>query len=120
MFDLCFIGLGNPGTRYDQTKHNIGKDWLAALSQELDLTFEPKKKFESSIASSHDGKILWVVPDNYVNNSGSTVKKIIKNNIIGSIEILPVEIVQPITGGKAPAAPPITMFCCVFLFNQTV
>ena len=80
MFDLCFIGLGNPGTKYDQTKHNIGKDWLVALSQDFNLTFEPKKKFESSIASSHDGKILWVVPDNYVNNSGSTVKKIIKNN----------------------------------------
>ena len=70
MFDLCFIGLGNPGTKYDQTKHNIGKDWLVALSQELDLTFEPKKKFESSIASSHDGKILCVVPDNYFNKSG--------------------------------------------------
>ena len=80
MFDLCFIGLGNPGTKYDQTKHNIGKDWLVALSQELNLTFEPKKKFESSIASSHEGRVLWVVPDNYVNNSGSTVKKIIKNN----------------------------------------
>ena len=80
MFDLCFIGLGNPGTKYDQTKHNIGKDWLVALSQELNITFEPKKKFESSIASSHEGRVLWVVPDNYVNNSGSTVKKIIKNN----------------------------------------
>ena len=31
-----------------------------------------------------------------------------------------VAIVQPITGGKAPAAPPITMFCGVFLFNQIV
>jgi PTH1 family peptidyl-tRNA hydrolase len=61
-------------------KHNIGKDWLVDLSQEINLTFEPKKKFESSIASSHEGRVLWVVPDNYVNNSGSTVKKIIKNN----------------------------------------
>ena len=31
-----------------------------------------------------------------------------------------VAIVHPITGGKAPAAPPITIFCGVFLFNQIV
>ena len=44
----------------------------------------------------------------------------IKNKIIGSIDMFPVAIVQPITGGKAPAAPPITIFCGVFLFNQIV
>ena len=32
----------------------------------------------------------------------------------------PVAIVHPITGGNAPAAPPITMFCGVLLFNQIV
>ncbi len=47
-------------------------------------------------------------------------KKIIKNKIKGSTEILPVAIVHPITGGNAPAAPPITIFCGVFLFNQIV
>ena len=47
-------------------------------------------------------------------------RKIIKNKIIGSTEILPVAIVHPITGGNAPAAPPITIFCGVFLFNQIV
>ena len=43
-------------------------------------------------------------------------KKIIKNKIIGSIEICPVAIVHPITGGKAPAAPPITIFCGMLFF----
>ena len=33
---------------------------------------------------------------------------------------LPVAIDHPITGGKAPAAPPITMFCGVFLLSQIV
>ena len=41
-------------------------------------------------------------------------------NINGSIEIFPVAIVHPITGGKAPAAPPITIFCGVFLFSHIV
>ena len=37
-------------------------------------------------------------------------KKIIKNKLIGSKDIELVAIVQPITGGNAPAAPPITIF----------
>ena len=47
-------------------------------------------------------------------------KKIIKNKMIGSIVSVPVAIVQPITGGRAPAAPPMTIFCGVLLFSQTV
>ena len=34
--------------------------------------------------------------------------------------MLPVTAVQPITGGRAPAAPPITMFWGVFLFSPMV
>ena len=30
------------------------------------------------------------------------------------------EIVQPITGGKDPAAPPMTIFCGVLLLSQIV
>ena len=37
-------------------------------------------------------------------------KKIIKKKVMGSKEKEFVAIVQPITGGNAPAAPPITMF----------
>ena len=40
--------------------------------------------------------------------------------IIGSIVIDPVAIVHPITGGRAPAAPPMTIFCGVFLLSQIV
>ena len=39
---------------------------------------------------------------------------------LGSIVKEFVAMVQPITGGKAPEAPPITIFCGVFLFNQIV
>ena len=45
---------------------------------------------------------------------------IIKNNIIGSSDISFVAIAHPIIGGNAPAAPPITIFCEVFLLSQIV
>ena len=44
----------------------------------------------------------------------------IKKKANGSIDKEPAEMVHPITGGNAPAAPPITMFCGVLLFNQIV
>ena len=47
-------------------------------------------------------------------------KKIIKKKAKGSTDKDPVAIVHPITGGNAPAAPPITIFCGVLLFNQIV
>ena len=47
-----------------------------------------------------------------VENEAKEILKVakIKNNMMDSIDILPVAIAQPITGGKAPAAPPITIF----------
>jgi hypothetical protein len=38
----------------------------------------------------------------------------------GSVATWPVAAAQPISGGKAPAAPPMTMFCGVRRYNQTV
>ena len=64
---LCFIGLGNPGSKYDNTRHNIGKDWLLKISERHCDGFINKKKLEADISFSHSEEILWVIPDNYVN-----------------------------------------------------
>ena len=78
MLDLCFVGLANPGAKYDKTRHNIGKDWLISLGQSYGITFQSKQKYQAEIAYSHEEKIMWAIPENYVNNSGLTVEKIKK------------------------------------------
>ena len=44
----------------------------------------------------------------------------IRNRRIGSIDIEPVAAAHATTGGSAPAAPPMTMFCAVQRFRPIV
>jgi PTH1 family peptidyl-tRNA hydrolase len=76
---LCFVGLGNPGSKYNNTRHNIGKDWLLKLCKSESVKLLNKTKFEADLAYSESEEILYVVPNNYVNNSGRTISKLVKN-----------------------------------------
>ena len=51
---------------------------------------------------------------------GGVQMKIKTNKMIGKVLTSPVAHAQPITGGKAPAAPPITIFWGVRLLSQIV
>ena len=79
MYRLCIIGLGNPGTKYNDTRHNIGKDWLIKISSIFFKKFNTKTKLQAEIAESHDGEILWSIPKTYMNESGATISKILKS-----------------------------------------
>ena len=79
MYKLCIVGLGNPGTKYNNTRHNIGKDWLKDLSLNFCDSFIEKSKYEAKIAESHSGEVLWLIPTNYMNESGRTISKLIKS-----------------------------------------
>jgi len=76
--NICIIGLGNPGAQYNGTRHNIGKDWIKSIAADCNLELQSKKKIQATVAMSSDEKILWGYPDQYVNESGHSINKIVK------------------------------------------
>lgn len=78
------IGLGNPGEKYKNTRHNVGFEFLDKLKQELDFPeFEFNKKFNAEISKDiyeiQDTKyeILLIKPQTFMNLSGVAVKSIL-------------------------------------------
>ncbi|HPN54404.1 MAG TPA: aminoacyl-tRNA hydrolase [Candidatus Moranbacteria bacterium] len=78
------LGLGNPGEKYKNTRHNVGFEFLDKLKQEWDFPdFELNKKFNSLVSKGsykiQDTKyeILLVKPRTFMNLSGEAVRSIL-------------------------------------------
>ena len=85
------VGLGNPGTRYEQTKHNIGFRVIDTLYEKCsrgEVTSPLKSQTRpphTSICKSlvmqatwHDVTIILAKPMTYMNNSGTAVAALIR------------------------------------------
>lgn len=70
------IGLGNPGNRYENTKHNMGFMTIDLLAQDLGVSFGLEKAFVAEVASTfiNSEKIFLVKPQTFMNESGRVIK----------------------------------------------
>jgi len=68
------VGLGNPGRRYQQTRHNVGYDVLAELASQFG-SGRAKGKFHGEVmeASLPGQPALLLSPTTYMNRSGVSV-----------------------------------------------
>ena len=69
------VGLGNPGSQYDLTRHNVGFDAIDYLAQKWGATVN-KAKFEGLYGQAVvDGtKVLLLKPQTYMNLSGRSIQ----------------------------------------------
>jgi peptidyl-tRNA hydrolase, PTH1 family len=74
------VGLGNPGKKYQKTRHNIGFRVLDSLAKKHSEKFVKKDKFKAElIESAFNGtKTILLKPQTYMNLSGESLKKILK------------------------------------------
>lgn len=73
---LLIAGLGNPGKKYEATRHNFGFMLLDELARSMNFSFSESKKFQGEFAeikhSTHE-KIFFLKPLTFMNLSGESV-----------------------------------------------
>jgi PTH1 family peptidyl-tRNA hydrolase len=70
-----FVGLGNPGPEYEDTRHNAGFWWIDALARELKVHLVPERSYFGLMArASVRGENVWLLePQTFMNLSGKSV-----------------------------------------------
>ncbi|MFA6273413.1 MAG: aminoacyl-tRNA hydrolase [Candidatus Paceibacterota bacterium] len=75
---MIIVGLGNPGTEYEKTRHNTGRIVLEVFRKKNDLPeWKEDKKTKSLI--SKKGKLTLLLPETFMNKSSETVAKMVKS-----------------------------------------
>ena len=70
-----FVGLGNPGPEYENTRHNAGFWWLDALARELKVNLAMDRNYYGLMGRTLvQGNTLWLLaPQTFMNLSGKSV-----------------------------------------------
>ena len=72
------VGLGNPGSQYAHTRHNLGFACVRELARRLDVRVD-KKRWHSLVGRSEPRGLWLVMPQTYMNLSGQAVAKAMKD-----------------------------------------
>ena len=70
-----FVGLGNPGTEYEATRHNAGFWWIDALAAKLGVRLVPERAYQGLVARANlpAGPVWLLQPMTFMNRSGTSV-----------------------------------------------
>jgi peptidyl-tRNA hydrolase, PTH1 family len=71
------VGLGNPGAKYNGTRHNVGFDVIDLLANQIAMGEPATSKFDSAIIETrcNGEKTLLMKPQTFMNRSGSPIKQ---------------------------------------------
>lgn len=74
-------GLGNPGQKYRNTRHNIGFDVVDGFALKVSTTWKHVARFEAEVAELQFGSrnCLLVKPQTFMNDSGRALGAVLRN-----------------------------------------
>ncbi len=79
LVDISLIaGLGNPGSKYEQTRHNAGFWFVEEIARLKGAHFRPESKFSGEVCKVVlEGRDVWLLkPDTFMNRSGLAVNRL--------------------------------------------
>lgn len=83
------VGLGNPGRKYELTRHNIGYQILDYIADYLEVKFKPAKGEWYGVSGVYEGYEYYLMkPTTFMNNSGEAVYDFLTSNNIPLNNIL--------------------------------
>lgn len=75
---FLIVGLGNPGSQYEDTRHNIGFKVVDNIAKEYNIEFS-RQKFKGICGEGfiNGEKVILLKPTTYMNLSGESVREVI-------------------------------------------
>jgi len=74
----AIVGLGNYGSKYSKTRHNLGFMALEVLAESFDIALQEKKQYRLGKGSIEGQDVLLIEPLTFMNLSGVAVKDIFR------------------------------------------
>ena len=74
------VGLGNPGAKYDQTRHNVGFEVVDALAKGWPASMADNKRFHGAVGDARTPageRLIFLKPTTYMNRSGQAVRSVL-------------------------------------------
>jgi PTH1 family peptidyl-tRNA hydrolase len=83
------VGLGNPGKKYERTRHNLGFVIIDRIAAENRVKVT-KKVYDALVGEWSVGgeKVLLVKPQSYMNRSGETVKALMRESAVAPEDLI--------------------------------
>jgi PTH1 family peptidyl-tRNA hydrolase len=74
------VGLGNPGEKYERTRHNAGYWWVDAIAERKRAAWKRETKFSGYVARVEEGghEFTLLKPATYMNESGRSVSALMR------------------------------------------
>lgn len=84
------VGLGNPGSEYEATRHNAGAWFISEIARAYNISLKADKKFYGICGQGRiDGEDVWILfPTTFMNDSGKAVQALANFYKINAEEIL--------------------------------